>query len=154
MSEDNDEVQEFLQRIDEYLENKDLGSPKYMDEFREIENMTMDEIRDLTSDECFNHALGLLSYLDHLVIQKAKQDNVVRYCDFHIRKIVAKEFHEVQNVYGPYELKEDIIIREHEVASKLSHFRNVAECRSNSLKSREFNIRKKVDILNEKGKRI
>jgi hypothetical protein len=144
----------FLHRIDEYLENKDLAAPAYMDEHKIGEQFSLDSLGTLTQDECFNYALGLTSYLDHVVAQRSKQEAVVKYCDHHLTRIVAREYMNMADVYGPYDLKEEIIIRENEVATKLSDFRMVASTRILTLKSREFNLRKKIDLLNEKGKRL
>jgi len=153
-TETDDRLESFLLRVDEYLENKDLAAPVQLDNFREAESLSMDQLRELSQDECFNYALTLMSYLDHVASQKAKQQVVIDYCDYHIRRMVAREYHNLTDVYGPYELKEQMLIRENTVAVKLDQFREVAKARIASLTSKDFNLRKKIDLLNEKGKRL
>ena len=154
-TEEKDErLESFLQRVDEFLENKDLAAPVQLKDFREAESLDMEKLRDLSQDDCFNYALTLMSYLDHVASQRAKHQVVIDYCDYHIRRMVAREYLNLGDVYGPYELKEQILIRENTVAVKLDSFRETAKARIASLKSKEFNLRKKIDILNEKGKRL
>jgi len=147
-------LESFLTRIDEYLVNKDLSSPICMENCRLAETLSIDDLNDLTQDECYNYAFLLTSYLDHVVAQRSKQEAVVKYCSHSITKIVARDYMDLENVYGPYDLKEQIIIRENTVATKLSDFKMVAESRILSLKSKEFNLRKKIDILTDKGRQL
>ena len=149
-----DDLEVFLNRIDEYIKNKDLAAPVYLDEHREGELLTMEQIKELTGDECFSLALGLCAYLDHVISQRSKQENAIKYCTYNINAIVARHYSDVEGVYAPYDLKEQIIVRNNILATRLEKFRLIAETRITSLKSKEFNLRKKIDLLNEKGKRL
>lgn len=146
------QVVDFLDRIDEYLENKNLGAKKYSDEFRIPEELDLDEIRKLSQDDCFNYSFLLCNYLNHTTSERAKQEAVIVYSNNALNKIVAREYNEI-NVYGNQEIKVAIICRENEVAQKLLQFKSVAEARVLFLKNKEYNLRKQVDCLLEKGKR-
>jgi hypothetical protein len=143
---------DFLDRIDEYLQNKNLGEKTYSDEYRLPEELELDGVRQLTQDDCFNYAFLLSNYADYVTSERAKQETVVLYCDNSLNKIVAREYTNV-NIYGSQDLKVEIICRENDVAQQLLRFKAVAQSRVLFLKNKEYNIRKKIDCLIEKGKR-
>lgn len=152
--EDKEALDAFLRRIDEYLENQDLAAPKMMEEYREVEALLLSDLRRLNNDDCFNYSFMLANYAEHVSSQRAKQEAIVGFCNHYLNKIIAREYESVRDVFGPYDMKESMICRENAVAQKLLDFRHVAKARVLSLKSKEYNVRRKIDCLVEKGKRI
>lgn len=149
-----EQITQFLDRIDEYIENKNLSPPSYSDEFREVEQLSLEDIRRLPRDECFNYSLMMLNYADHVNSERARNDSVVQYCDRWLNKIIGRDFLDFQNVYANVDIKTQMIIKENTVAQKLVDFKAVAESRNLSLKNKEFNVRKKADCLLEKGRKL
>lgn len=149
-----EQLKTFLDRIDEYIENKNLSSLNYSDDFREAERLSLDNIRQLNQDDCFNYALMLYHYSDHINSERSRQESVIYFCDKWINQIVARDFMDFQNVYANNDLKTQMIIKENSVAQKLVDFKSVAESRILSLKNKEFNVRKKADCLLEKGRKL
>lgn len=149
-----DQLTQFLSRIDEYIENKNLSSPTYSDEFREPEELSLEDIRGLPRDECFNYSYMLLNYADHINSERARNDSVIQYCDRWLNKIIGRDFLDFQNVYANLDIKTQMIIKENSVAQKLVDFKSVAESRNLSLKSKEQIVRRKADCLLEKGRKL
>ena len=55
--------------------------------------------------------------------------------------------------YVKHDTKVATIIRNNEIAGRINEWKLTAEGRLENLKSREYNVRRKADILIEKGKR-
>ena len=149
-----EQLKTFLDRIDEYIENKNLSAQEYSDDFREAERLSLDNIRQLNQDDCFNYGLMLYNYADHINSERSRQESVIHFCDKWINQIVARDFMDFQNVYANNDLKTQMIIKENSVAQKLVDFKSVSESRILSLKIKEFNVRKKADCLLEKGRKL
>ena len=129
-----DQLTQFLSRIDEYIENKSLSPPSYSDEFREAEELSLDDIRKLPRDECFNYGFMLFNYADHINSERARNDSVIQYCDRWLNKIIGRDLLDFQNVYANMDIKTQMIIKENTVAQKLVDFKSVAESRNLSVK--------------------
>ena len=144
---------QFLDRIDEYIENKSLGASSFRKELKEAESFSYDELNNISQDDCFNYAFFMYGYADHINDERSRQENVIAFCEESINKIIAREYKEVQNIYASHDVKVAMITQENVPAQKLIQFKNVAESRIRSLKTKEFNIRRMAECLLEKGKR-
>ena len=76
-----EQLKTFLDRIDEYIENKNLSAQEYSDDFREAERLSLDNIRQLNQDDCFNYGLMLYNYADHINSERSRQESVIHFCD-------------------------------------------------------------------------
>ena len=148
-----EKLKDFLQRIDDYINNKNLGTSSFNEELKEAESFSGQQLRDLSQEDCFNYAFLLYNYADYLIGERAKQQNVISFCEQFINDIVATGFMGVEKFYATKEIKEAMITKDNHVAQKLIEFKHIAESRIKSLGGREFNIRKKAECLLEKGKR-
>ena len=148
-----EKLKEFLQRIDDYINNKNLGTSNFHKELKEAESFSGQELRDLSQEDCFNYGFLLYNYVDYLIGERAKQQNVISFCEEFINKIVARDFMDVEKFYTTKEIKVAMITKDNHVAQRLIEFKHIAESRIRSLEGREFNIRKKAECLLEKGKR-
>ena len=66
---------------------------------------------------------------------------------------MAGEVAEIEVQFMKYETKVDLIKRNNIIAKNINEWLMTAESRLEMLKSREYNVRRKADILIEKGKR-
>jgi len=144
---------QFLDRIDEYIANKNLGVSNFREELKEAESFSLDELNSISQGDCFNYAFLMYAYADHINSERSKQENVIGFCEESINKIIARDYKEVQDIYVNHNVKVAMITQENTVAQKLIEFKNVAESRIRSLKSKEFNVRRMAECLLEKGKR-
>ena len=86
--------------------------------------------------------------------KKAHCENVIRWCNNSLQSIISVELNNgVWDQYAKHDIKVATILRNDEIASKINEWKMTAEGRLDNIKSREYNVRRKADILIEKGKR-
>jgi hypothetical protein len=141
----------FLNKVDEYIDSKLISSRKVDDEIVKSDNLTVDELQELSQDDCFNNAYQLYQYADYISGERADQENALRWCDLSLNSILAQELD--SQLIAKHEIKLAKVLLENELARKISEWKQHAEARLAKLTSREFNVRRKADILFEKGKR-
>ena len=95
-----------------------------------------------------------MQYVDHIGTERAQSENVVRWCENSLQSIISDFIMNGEwDTYAKHETKVATILRNDEVARKINEWKLTAQGRLENLKSREYNIRRKADILFEKGKR-
>jgi len=117
------------------------------------ETLSLEDMSKLTQDECFNYAYQLYQYADHLGSERANCENVTRWCKENLNSIIADQVTEIEVQFMKYETKVDLVKRNNDVARNINEWFITAQGRLETLKSREYNVRRKADILIEKGKR-
>jgi len=148
-----DRLKVFLEGIERYITAENLSPTKFNPEFAIAETLTLEQLDRLTQDECFNYAYQLYQYADHIAHERSKCENVVRWCRENSNSIIAHEITEIDVQFMKHETKVDLIKRNNDIARNITEWLITAESRLEPLKSREYNIRRKADILIEKGKR-
>lgn len=149
-----DRLKHFIDGIDAYVTAKNITPTSFNPEFAIAETFSIEQLQRLTQDECLNYAYQLFQYADHLSHERAHCENVLRWCDSNLQSIIAEELNTgIWGQYAKHETKVSTILRDNEVAYKINEWKLTAEGRLENLKSREFNVRRKADILIEKGKR-
>lgn len=151
MSAAADRLTEFIGRIDAYITLKNATTTEFSADFAIAETFDLATLDVLTQDECFNYAFMLYQYADHIASERAGQENVARWCNTSLNSIYAQEFD--SQVIAKHEIKVARVLLENELASKIYDWKEVADSRLAKLTTREYNIRRKADILIEKGKR-
>jgi len=149
-----DRLRHFLDGIDAYITAKNITPTPFNAEFAIAETFTLEQMQKLIQDECFNYAYLLYQYADHVSHERANCENVVRWCDYNLQSIIAEDLKNgVWEQYAKHETKVATILRDNEVAFKIHEWKMTAEGRLENVKNREYNIRRKADILIEKGKK-
>ena len=148
-----DRLETFIKNIDDFISLQNLSTTKFNAEFAIPETLSYDQISRLTQSECFDFAFQLFQYADHVAVEKGKLETVVRWCESNLSTIVAHEIQEMAGEYVKHETKVATVLRNHDLARKINEWKLTAESRLDRIKNREYNIRKKADILIEKGKR-
>ncbi len=147
-------LKEFLEGIDRYITAKNITPSAFHPEFAIAETLSTENINALTQDECFAYAYQLMQYVDHIGTERAQSENVVRWCESSLQSIISEFITNGEwDTYAKHETKVATILRNDEVAKKINEWKLTAQGRLENLKSREYNIRRKADILFEKGKR-
>lgn len=149
-----DRLKYFLDGIDSYITAKNVVPTAFNPDFVIAETLSIEGMDKLNQQDCFNYAYQLYQFADHVANERAKQDNVVRWCNNSLQSIIASEVNSGQwGEYTKHETKVATILRNDEIANKINEWKMTAEGRLENLKSREYNVRRKADILFEKGKR-
>lgn len=148
-----DRLKQFLDGIDVYVSCRNLTPTKFSEEFALAETLTLEQMDKLTRDDCFNFAYMLYQYADHVASEKAGQETVINWCENSLNSIISSEIHDMAGEYIKHDIKVATILRNHELARKIKEWQDVAKARLAKTQSREYNIRRKAEILFEKGKR-
>lgn len=141
----------FLKLVDEYITCNHLGVSKFSVDWAMAETFDIATLDTLTQDDCFNYAFMLYQYADHFGSQRAKLQNVVRWCETSLNSIMAQEFD--TEMIAKHEIKYARVLRGNSLAKKIDDWKQNAASKMESVTNREYNIRRKADILTEKGKR-
>lgn len=148
-----DKLNTFLERMDTYLENNRLSFPRvFRPEFCEAEGFSLDQLNKLTQDQCFSYGFMMLNYADHINLEKSRQLTIMRYCEWALNQILASELPNMPE-FTKHDIKVSMILKENHVAQKLKQWYNETQARHESLINREQLVRRKADLLIEKGKR-
>lgn len=149
-----DRLKHFLDGIDLYITAKNIAPTPFNPEFAIAETFNIEQLQRLTHDECLNYAYQLFQYADHLSRERAHCENVAKWCEHNLQSIISEELRSgTWDQYAKHETKVSTILRDNEIAHKINEWKLTAEGRLENLKSREYNVRRKADILIEKGKR-
>lgn len=148
-----DRLKDFLDGIETYISCRNLAPTKFSEEFAIAETFTLEQMDKLTRDDCFNFAYMLYQYADHVASEKASQQTVVNWCENSLNSIISTEIHEMAGEYLKHDIKVATILRSNDLAKKIKDWQEVANARLAKTTSREYNVRRKAEILFEKGKR-
>ena len=148
-----DRLNQFLEGIDAYVLGKNIRPTAFKPDFALPETISIEDMDRLTQDDCFNYAFQLYQYADHVATERAHCENVARWCQNSLDSILAYEMESMIDVIAKHEIKVARVLRNNDLAQKINDWKLTAEGRLENIKSREYNIRRKADILIEKGKR-
>ena len=149
-----DRLKNFLDGIDAYISAKNVVPTAFNQDFAVAETLTIEDMDRLTQQDCFNHAYQLYQFADHVAKERAHCENVIRWCNNNLQSIISFEVNSGQwGEYTKHETKVATILRNDELANRINDWKMTAEGRLENIKSREYNVRRKADILFEKGKR-
>jgi hypothetical protein len=95
----------------------------------------------------------LYQYADNVASEKASCETIVRWCENSFNSIISNDMEDIAHVIAKHEIKVATIVRTNDLARKINEWKLTAEGRLEPLKNREYNVRRKADILIEKGKR-
>ena len=149
-----DRLKQFLEGIESYITAKNITPTKFNTDFAMAETLSMEDLEKLTQNECFSYAYQLYQFADHVSNEKAHCENVLRWCNSSLQSIISEAINGgVWDQYAKHDIKVATILRNDDLANKINEWKMTAEGRLESIKSREYNVRRKADILIEKGKR-
>ena len=149
-----DRLEYFLNGITEYIEGKNLAPCEFKEEFQKADQISDERLKTLTRDELFDEAFLLYQYADHVGQERAHTENVIRWCSDTLQRVIAYGVQQgVWDKYEKHETKVATILATDEIARSVNNWKLTAEGRLEHLRNREYNIKRKAEILIEKGKR-
>ena len=149
-----DRLEYFLNGITEYIEGKNLAPCEFKDEFQQADQISNERLKTLTRDELFDEAFLLYQYADHVGQERAHTENVIRWCNDTLQRVIAYGVqHGEWDKYEKHDTKVASILANDAIANAVNNWKLTAEGRLEHLRNREYNIKRKAEILIEKGKR-
>ena len=149
----SERLTKHIEQIDDYLNLSNVKFASFHEEFLVVSNMTQSQISMLTQQEHFDYAYVLYSYSSYIQDEINKNKVVLDWCQDQIEKLVVGNMHNFDQ-YTKHEVKRQSIIRENSYASKCDQMRGIAEARLQSMEGKVYELKRKGDILLEKGKRL
>mgnify|MGYP003132167259 FL=1 len=125
---------------------------KFRDDWHRCANADRQTINSLTQAELFDWSYELYSYSTYLQDELNMQKIALNWCNDKLDKMVAKNIDNF-NPYTKHEMRRQLIVVNDEFAATVDHYREIAESRVHSLDGKIYELKRKADILMEKGKR-
>jgi hypothetical protein len=149
----SERLAKHIEQIDNYLDLSNVRFAAFREEFLDAANMPLDRVKTLTQQELFDRAYVLYGYSSYIQDEINKNKIVLDWCNDQLEKLVAENLHNFDQ-YTKHEVKRQSIIMENTYAAKCDQMRAIAEARLQSLEGKVYELKRKGDILLEKGKRL
>ena len=125
---------------------------KFRDDWHRCANAGKDTIDTLTKDELFTWAYELYSFSTHLQDELNMQKIALNWCNDKLDKMIAKNYDQF-SPYTKHDMRRQLIVMNDEFARAVDHYREIAETRIQAMEGKVYELKRKADILMEKGKR-
>ena len=149
----SEKLAKHIEQIDHYVDLSNVRFAAFHEEFLAVSNMPTSKIKVLTQQDLFDCAYVLYGYSSYVQDEINKNKIVLEWCNDQLEKLVAGNLHNFDQ-YTKHEVKRQSIIKENTYAAKCDQMRSVAEARLQSLEGKVYELKRKGDILLEKGKRL
>ena len=150
----NEQLADLRAMVDDFLKASHARfHKKFNEEWTTAADADSSVLMALTKDETFDFAYSLYGYASHIQDELNMQQIALDWCNDKLDKMIAKNYHQFDN-YMKYETKRNMIVINDEYARIVDHYREIALSRVQSLESKAKDLRRKADILLEKGKRL
>ena len=149
----NEQLADLKAMVEDFLNASNARfNRKFRDDWHRCANADRQTINSLTQAELFDWSYELYSYSTYLQDELNMQKIALDWCNDKLDKMVAKNYHQF-DTYMKYETKRNLIVINDEYARMVDHYREIAESRIHSLDGKIYELKRKADILMEKGKR-
>tara|TARA_B100001559_G_scaffold266346_1_gene232759 strand:- start:8923 stop:9348 length:426 start_codon:yes stop_codon:yes gene_type:complete len=125
---------------------------KFREDWHRCANAGKDTIDTLTKDELFTWAYELYSFSTHLQDELNMQKIALNWCNDKLDKMIAKNYDQF-SPYTKHDMRRQLIVMNDEFARAVDHYREIAETRIQAMEGKVYELKRKADILMEKGKR-
>ncbi len=149
----NEQLAELRVMVDDFLNASHARfNKKFNEDWERAANASRDTLSILTRDEMFDYAYILYSYSTHLQDELNMQKIALNWCNDKLDKMVAKNMNEF-SPYTKHDMRRQLIVMNDEFARAVDHYREIAETRIQAMEGKVYELKRKADILLEKGKR-
>jgi hypothetical protein len=146
-------VEDFLAKLEDFTNETNTKFATFREEFLLAADMSMEQVKKLTQEELFDYAYALYGYASYIQDQINRQKVVFNLCNDQILKMVAK-YNDKFSPYTKHEMRMQMIVVDNEFAASIDNYKQVAEARMQELEGKVYELKRKGDILMEKGKRL
>jgi len=144
---------EFLQKIDDWIEDRGADLVHKNDEVERILNMNSNTINSLTSTEALSYSFILFAHAEYLQSLYNKERSVVDFCSDSIWFIVGNKMDNYGGQYAKWEVRYFSAIKENPLASELNRLKLTAEARTSRLKDKSEIVKRMGTVFQDLGKR-
>lgn len=143
----------FLQKIDDWIEDRNVDLVRKNDDIERILNMRPDTISILTPAEALSYSFILFSHAEYVQTLYNKEKSVVDFCDSSIWFIVADKVNNYGGQYAKWQEKYYSAVKENPLASELNKLKLAAESRINRLSGKADTVKKMANVLQETARK-
>jgi len=148
----SEKLAEYITSINSYVELGNLKFSGFKEEFLLVSDMSANKLSDLTQSEMFDAAYLLYGYATYIQEEINKNKIALNWCNNELEKMIVKYSNDFSQ-YTKHESKKYILAQNNSYATSLEKMREIAESRLQSLEGKVFELKRKADILMEKGRR-
>jgi hypothetical protein len=148
----SDKLAEHIALINDYINSSNTKFSSFREEYLMVADLSLDQLKKTTQQEAFDAAYLLYGYATYIQDEINKNKVALTWCHDQIEKLIVKH----NNDFGQYtkhESKKYILAQNNSYAASLENMREIAEARLQSLDGKVFELKRKADILLERGKR-
>ena len=148
----SEDLKQHIESIDSYLNETNTRFASFKEEFLLLADMDQDQLKKMTQQEIFDAGYSLYGYSSYIQDEVNRNKIALIWCNENMERLIAQHS-DMFRQYTKHESKKHILSKENSYAAKLEQMRLVAESRLQCLEGKSYELKRKADILLEKGKR-
>jgi hypothetical protein len=148
----SDKLSEHIESINNYINSSNTKFSSFREEYLLVSDLSSDQLKKLTQHELFDAAYLMYGYATYIQDEINKNKVALSWCHDQMEKLIVKHSDEFGQ-YTKHESKKHILSQSNSYAASLENMREVAEARLQALDGKVYELKRKADILLEKGKR-
>jgi hypothetical protein len=148
----SDKLSKHLESIEQYINSSNTKFASFREEYLLVADLSADALKKLTQAEAFDAAYLLYGYATYIQDEVNKNKVALSWCNGEMEKLIVQHSDSFGQ-YTKHESKKYILAKNNSYAASLENMREIAEARIQSLDGKVFELKRRADILLEKGKR-
>ena len=148
----SEQLDKHINLINDYINSSNTKFSSFREEYLMVADLSLEQLKKNTQQELFDAAYLLYGYATYIQDEISKNKIALNWCHDQMEKMIAIHSNEFGQ-YTKHESKKHILAKNNSYASSLEHMREIAEARLQALDGKVFELKRKADILLEKGKR-
>jgi hypothetical protein len=148
----SEKLSEHLEAINNYINSSNTKFSSFREEYLLVSDLSSDQLKKLTQQDLFDAAYLMYGYATYIQDEINKNKVALSWCHDQMEKLIVKNTQEF-NQYTKHESKKHILAQSNSYAASLENMREIAEARLQALDGKVYELKRKADILLEKGKR-
>jgi hypothetical protein len=149
----SEKLAEHLDAITSYIELSNTKFSSFREEYLLVSDLSLDQLKNLTQQEAIDAAYLLYGYATYIQDEINKNKIALNWCHDQMERMIVKHSQDFGQ-YTKHESKKHILAANNSYAASLENMREVAEARLQSLDGKVYELKRRADILLEKGKKL
>jgi hypothetical protein len=148
----SEKLADYISSINDYINSSNTKFASFREEYLLVSDLSLDQLKKYNQQELFDAAYLIYGYATYIQDEINKNKVALNWCNDQMEKLIVKYSDEFGQ-YTKHESKKHILSQSNSYAASLENMREVAEARLQSLDGKVYELKRKADILLEKGKR-